>query len=63
MVVARNHHFFHGDKQDGLTADRRRSRVDCDAELTAALLAAKFFQGLGIEGVLVCFKCFSPLLH
>ena len=27
-----------------------------------ALLASKFFQSLGIEGVLVCFECFSPLL-
>ena len=44
------------------TTGRRRSREGCAAELATVLLASKFFQSLDIEGVLVCFEGFSPLL-
>ena len=43
------------------TAGGRRSRVGCGAELAMVLLTAKFFQGLGIEGIVVFFEGFSPL--
>jgi hypothetical protein len=43
-------------------AGRRRSRKGCDVELATDLLASKFFQSLGIKGVLVCFECLGPLL-
>jgi hypothetical protein len=41
--------------------ERTQQRGLCSGALTA-LRASQFLQSLGIEGVSVCFECFSPLL-